>query len=94
MISVCTWSWLPVHSCLKDMLPDLVSNCTHPDSNLFFCFVLYAEPKGWDGNLWWCSVCPVLYMSITGVYLRKMSMGVGGVGGADNLLMCLSVLSS
>lgn len=40
-------------------------------------------------------MCPVLYMSITGVYLRKMSIFEDDWGeGADNLLMCLSVLSS
>lgn len=74
MISVCARSWLLAHSCLKDMLPDPVSNCTRPDSNLFFfffCFVFYEEPKG----LGWKSLAVrAMHMSIKGVYLRKMSV--------------------
>lgn len=26
--------------------------------SVLFCFFCNAEPKGWDGNLWWCSVYP------------------------------------
>lgn len=79
MISECARSWLPAHSCLKDMLPDLVSNCTRPDSNLFFFenlyFVFYAEPKRLEWKISGGAVC-ALHMSITGVYLQKLSVFV------------------
>lgn len=96
-------SWLLAHSCLKDMLPDLLSNGTRPDLNLFFCFVFYAEQKGWDGNLWSCSACPS-YVDYGYLFAKNLfpSCFQGRLEetacvremGADNLLMCLSVLSS
>lgn len=53
--------------------PGLQLHTSRFKSFFFSVLFFYEEPKGWDGNLWWCSVC-ALHMSITGVYLQKMSL--------------------